>query len=463
MMKNQAFTFLNFILFFILLTYGQEYLSSDIFVNIYDKNKIPLENVYIQLTYLEFVNQTLVTKTIAGLTDQNGQWIGKLELDFNSTPSNYLFLYYYHPHTSGTKTLHFNPYSKSSFYDIELPLEVFVHRIGVFQSNRPVFGAHVWFLRPYVHYSQTDKNGYSVVRFPSDTKVEGFIIYQNHSTFFDFFSNESTNIKINYPFFYPLKINFSNSVFNITKIYLSTSDKKPFAYKPIIISFNDLGFNSTYITDSFGVVYLPFSPTNNLTIFYFYGDQILSSSFEISNSSQNFKLNIPKLLTIGSPTITYIGESCYNVQVEISEPRRGIVQKVYAKALESNDTYILTIEQKQVLNKTKLFFYKIFCVLNDTYFDIFAQSPYENTSIRIQLLKPEEEPKLVLENIKEDPIPSSLKRKLQEAQRTELIILLLELALILFIIFLFLKFKKYVFFVFQSIIQFFYFYFKKKK
>ncbi|MFN3910061.1 MAG: hypothetical protein ACK4J0_02410 [Candidatus Anstonellaceae archaeon] len=116
----------------------------------------------------------------------------------------------------------------------------------------------------------------------------------------------------------------------------------------------------------------------------------------------------------------------------------------------------------QILNQTKLIFYKIFCVQNDTSFDIIAQSPYENVSIKIQLLKQFESPPS-FSDLQEGSIPSSLKRKLQENQRTELIILLSEIGVILLFIFLFLKFKNVVVFVFQSIIRFFYFYFKKKK
>ncbi|MFN3910220.1 MAG: hypothetical protein ACK4J0_03250, partial [Candidatus Anstonellaceae archaeon] len=343
-MKINFFVFFIFILFLTLSIFGQEQLTSTVFINLYDKNKLPVENVYLLLSYQEFVNETLVSRNIEGISDQNGQWVAKLDFDFNSTPSNYLSLYYYHPQISGKKVLSFNPYSKSSFYDVDLPIELLVHKIGVFQSNKPVNNAHFWFFRPYLYYSKTDKNGYITVRFPKNSKVEGFLEYQNSTTYFDFFPNESLVAKINYPFTFSVPIKFNTSFFNITKIHIGTSDKKPYAYKPVIISFNETKTNSTYFTDSFGMIYLTFSPFENLNIYYLYADQILSNQINLSNSSQNFRLTIPQLLSISKPNITYIGESCYNVKVEISEPRKGIVQKVYAKAIESNDTYLLTIE-----------------------------------------------------------------------------------------------------------------------
>ncbi|MCX8163182.1 MAG: hypothetical protein N3D10_01365, partial [Candidatus Micrarchaeota archaeon] len=374
------------------------------------------------------------------------------------TPYNFFTLYYYHPYYSSQNYVEFSLSQTKIEVDVTLPIELASARLNFAENKKGISDAVFWFVRPFIFYKKTDNSGNIFLKLPKGSFVQGWIDYKNSSMPFNFSLNESIAINFSYPFIFNSTSKISENFFNLTKIQISRADKKAYSYKPVIVSSNSI--NTTYLTDFTGTIYVLSSPTSNLDIFYLHADQALEDKINISNNS-NFKLFIPTILQFSQPQITYLGESCYNVRIKIKEPRKGVIEKVYAKSIESNDSYILTLEQNQLINESELVFYKIFCVVNDTYFDIIAQSPYETASVKIELVKPPSSPSPP-QQVQEE-IPPFLKERLKQAQKMETIILLLELLVILIIAYLFLRFKSTVYFVVQSIIRFFYFYLKKKK
>ncbi|MEM3361968.1 MAG: hypothetical protein QXV83_01400 [Candidatus Anstonellaceae archaeon] len=428
-----------------------------VYINFYDENKIGVENVYFSITYQEFLDNNLVTKTYEGISDINGQAIAQLEFDENASIEKFFILYYYYPLHSSKKVVELSQYKNKIEIDVTLPLNLTTAKINFLENKKGVADVNFWFVRPFLFHKKTSKDGSIIFKLPKGSVVEGWVNYKNSSSFFSFILNQSSSFTISYPFANSSNLEFSE-IYNLTKLQISSTNKKAYALKPLIVSANNI--NSTYFTDELGFIYILNSPTQNLEVFYFYADQALSNRLNLSNNSF-FRLFIPTLLQFQKPNITYLGESCYNVQLKITEPRKGVIQKVYAKSIDSNDSYIFTLEQNQVVDEKELIFYKIFCVANNTFFDVYAQSPYENASIRIELLKPPAEPSPP-SNIQDD-IPSSLKEKLKQAQTTELLILLGEILVLLLVAFVFVKFKTQVYFIVQSILRFFYVSFKKKK
>jgi|GEM_PF-6097989 len=457
-MKKIFFLFLVFIFILNLsFIFAQSEEQKKVLVSVYDLDENPIENVVLQIIYGQFLNNSLISKSAEGLSSKQGQWEASLFFEPGSKPEQYFTLYYYHPLSSAKSIFYLDPYSPTSNAKIIIQKPFLLFKLGLFKNSTPIQNAKVWFIRPYVFSTFTDKTGYVAFRFPKNSILEGWVEYENLREKFKFYLNESSHVQMVYPFKNPLPI-LSNETFDFIPIQILKGDGKPFTNSAVVLEMD--GLNSTYFTDSLGMIYILGSPSSNLTLYYYYMGQILEKKLNLKESAE-FKIFIPKFLSLEPPLIEYIGQSCYNVKVKISEPRKGIINKVVAKALDSNESILLTLEQNQILlNQSKLIFYKIFCVDKDTYFDIVASSEYENVSARIQLLKREDETSTIQEAI----IPPSIRAKEQEAKKIELLIILSIILFILILVYMFIKFKAQAFFIYQSISRFIRnFYYSRKK
>ena len=452
----------NFILtLFLILFAGSAFSQQSAFVRAESVDKLGhvVSDVLIIISYQETISGKLVEKTINGTTNDVGIFETQIFFEENSTPSNYIFIQAYHPFWSSARqrlrVLSEDGQDEVN-YLLSLPMEFETFRVRVSTNQSvPMSSVDVQMLSPFFVSKKTGSGGIAQFRFPKGSTPSGWVAYNNEYKQFEFIQNNETVNQVNvfYPFDPPTLVEpFSNYSLNI-----HTFDSASNALVSQQFTIHSNYSTSSYLSDSHGGLYISDIPFENITLSWFSYGYNYSRQISLSAPVPE-KLFSEPLLRIHEPKITHLGESCYRVEVNITDPREGVLKQVIAKSVDSNQSIAITLEQNQTFNQSQLIFNRIFCVAEDTTFDIVASSPYENTTLTIKLLRNQELPPAppadLPTGVSDEGIPDFIRQKADEQKKTEITVILVELLIFLLIAYAGLRFHPQAMYYLQSITRF---------
>lgn len=469
-MRSKTFSVLIFFALFSGLIFAQS--SAELKVDVLDKIDHVISDVLIFANYQEILDGNLVNKNVSGATNNGGAFETTLYFSQNATPASHMFIQAYHPYWSSNFVRARVPTEDEQIIisqRFKAPIEFETYRVRVSNDKGVALSSiNVEMFYPFFVSKPTELNGIAQFRFPKGITPYGRVEYNGEYELFTFDLDEKTNfISTFYPFENPIPLK-SNKKYSLD-LQMLDSTNQVLARQPVIVS-SDFS-NATYFTDLQGNLRARDIPSQNITLYWQLYDYTYSQPYNLEDALPQ-KLISDRLLKIHTPSILHLGESCYRVEVNITDPRADALKQVVAKALDGDKTIAITLEQNQTYNQSQISFNRIFCVVDDTTFDIVASSPYENTSLTIKLLKtpepdltkPVKQPDII-EPISQG-IPDHIKNQQEEARKVELLVILLELLSFFAMMYLVLKFRIYVIYYIQSIVRFTYTYlepiFKKK-
>ncbi|MFH1306623.1 MAG: hypothetical protein ABIH83_03130 [Candidatus Micrarchaeota archaeon] len=434
--------------------------SVDLIVVVYDGEGHVVSDVQVVANYQELINETIENVYDEGFTDVGGRWETIIYFTENSTPSDYMQLEAYSPYWSSEMLRVRIPKKepREIYANFSMPFIFDTYRVRVLnEEGTPMSGIKVRIFQPIFLEKKTSSNGIAQFRLPSRSLVNGRVEHSGFMEEFEFLppdineTKRSFFISINYPFTTP-KLVDSNKSYNWTvQMYESTGK----VLSDHLFTIKAGNYTIIYRTDSIGYLRIFDVSYEQINLSWEIYNYTYTKTFNLSQNLSD-KLISKQLLKIHDPSIIHLGESCYRVEVNITDPRKGVMKQVVAKAEDGNQTLALTLEQNQTFNQSHIRFYRIFCVVEDTRFDIVATSPYENATLTIQLLK-STYVKPPPGGITEEEIPEEVTKKIEEERKTEIIIILVEALVLLIVAYFLMKFRGSAFYFLQSILRFAYF------
>jgi len=436
--------------------------SAQLKVDVVDKSDHVVSDAYVIANYQELIDGKLVNKQITGMTDTGGSFDTTIFFEKNSTPASHMFIQIYHPYWASQSLRTVIPKTEQKLIEqkVKLPFEFETYRIRVSSEDGSALNAvSAQLLYPFFISKKTEANGIVQFRVPKGITPYGRLERNGEYQQFDFQQDsQKTNfLSLQYPFSNPQPL-ISDKKYNL-ELQIYDSLNEVLSSYPVIASIN--GSNATYFSDSQGNLRIFDIPQSNLALHWRLFSHTYSKDYNLEEAIPK-RLVSDQLLKIHSPSILHLGESCYRVEVNITDPREGALKQVVAKALDGNKTIAITLEQNQTINKTYISFNRIFCVAEDTTFDITASSPYENTTLTIKLLKapdaliPEPPPFIDTDGVTGQGVPDFVKEQAEEQKKTELLVILIELLIFLVVLYLAIKFRQHLFYYMRAILRFVY-------
>ena len=434
--------------------------SAQLKIDVVDKSNHVVSDALIIANYQELKGGNLTSKQIVGATDTGGSFDTTILFEENSTPASHMFIEVYHPYWSSGSLRVTIPKTDEKIISqkIKIPFDFETYRIRVSDKNGTALSSfNVQLLYPFFLSKKTEANGIVQFRVPKGIIPYGRLERKGEYQSFSFQQDsQKTNfLSLQYPFTTPNPLASDKKYSLILQVF--DSQNEPLTAHPFIVSIN--GSNATYFSDSHGNLRVSDIPQSNLTLHWNLYSHTYSKFYNLEDDIPK-RLVSDQLLKIHSPSILHLGESCYRVEVNITDPREGALKQVVAKALDGNKTIAITLEQNQTVNKTHISFNRIFCVAEDTSFDIIASSPYENATLTIKLLKVPEEfappPPQVVEGVGGSGIPDFAKEQAEEQKKVELLVILVELLVILILAYLAIRFRKQLIYYLGAIMRFVY-------
>ena len=429
----------------------------DLLVNVYDANGHVVPDVHIIAEYTQFANSTIYVNSLNGTTDIGGQWETSVNFGENLTPTEYISLEAYAPYWSSStiraKIPSIGP--RKVFANFTIPYEFETYRVQVLDSSsKPLKGVNVQLSSPVFMEKGTGSNGIVFLRFPKGFPVSGWVEHAGLKQEFKFSEEKNQSslpiVTIQIPFKNPKQAERQGH-FNWA-VQIFDSNMKALSSSPFVASQKD--YSSTYWSDSSGFIFFNNISYEELNLSWLLYDYQYTKSFNLSANPPT-QIVSEQLLQIHAPSVISLGESCYRIELNITDPRTGAIKQVVARAQDGNETLALALDQNQSFNQTQMTFYRIFCVSDDTDFDIVASSPYENASVKIRLLKSVYTPPPVA-GVEEVSIPPEVTERIQQEQKTELIVILAEVLVLLAAVYLLMRFNKSAVYFFQSTIRYLY-------
>lgn len=426
--------------------------STDISAYIFDADGHVVPDTFVFANYQELVNNTIYDRDISGFSDVSGSWSGTITPSKNVSISNFASIEAYLPYWSSDvqRLKLFGDAGGEISANFTAPLNFETYRVQVINNESlPMGGINVHIFRPMLFSKKTNSNGIAQFRFPKGYPVFGQAEFGDFVQYFSFnISDKNSSNFITIPFMAKTSVPaVSNYSFNWT-VQVLDSNGEAIKNSPFALSIER--HNITYWSDSMGFLRFFEIPQDNITLYWQLYGYTFSKNFTMSQNPPQIFMS-EKLLKIQTPSIAHLGESCYRVEVNITDPRKGVMKQVVARSEDGNQTLALTLEQNQSFDQSHVAFYRIFCVVEDTGFDIVASSPYENATLKIQLLRSASD---APEGEEEIMMPSGAKEQIEESRKIELVVILIEVLAILLIIYLFLRFKNTALYILQSIVRF---------
>jgi len=429
----------------------------DIYVSVYDAQGHVVPDAVILVDYQIMEDGNISERTFTGFTDVGGQMGKTLYFGENETISNYVYIWAYTPFYSPTSQRLRVPLGgkREVQANFTIPYNFNTYRILISgEGGAPLSGVNVRTLSPAFTIRKTNANGLAQFRFPEGLPVFGIAQRQGIMQFFNLSrgQGEASVLPLTFPTSGQVPLDI-NKTYNWTVQMLDPHNK---ALSSIPFTLQTRGINATYFSDSRGFLRIFEIP---------YSDLVLS--WELYNHTYEKEINLSKeapgriisdsVLKIHEPSIIHLGESCYRVEVNITDPRQGVIKQVVARTEDFNQTLALTLEQNQSFNESKIAFYRLFCVLDDTNFDIIASSPYEYVSLKIQLLKNKEVVQIDSPVVAQKSLPPEVAMKMENEKKIELIVILIELLMGLVFLYILLRFRAATSYILQSILRAVYF------
>ncbi len=216
----------------------------------------------------------------------------------------------------------------------------------------------------------------------------------------------------------------------------------------------------TFITSNDGFVHfrnLPYERVNLSWVIYNY-----TYRQEIVMSRAPSLIRTQQLLTLSAFAPEPLGDSCYRVSVNVTDPRHHPLLQVIARPLSGTGQLLFSLDKAVALGDV-LQFTRVLCVETDTTFEVAASNPFERAVLQIQLRFTDLPPPNA--NIYARPPPPELVQSTAlsaDRRKAELLLILVYILVVLAVIFLVMRFRIIVLYYFQSIMRFVYTSYRKK-
>ncbi len=475
--------------------------SVNLLFSVNDSEGHAVPDAMIVVNYQTDGNRSELDGVRQGFTDVSGTMRTRIFFASNITPPQYLYASAYTPFWSSDRVTLRIPETgaRGAEANFTLPLALDTYRLNVEKDGLPFPGANVRLFEPMFASKRTDQDGVAQFRLPRGGRVHGDVEYAGFAQEFEFRTpdqgpgalgtpdqtnpdigtNRSTgtdtsaqpvnasgpqasNQTENPPqvFNQTIRIPFENPVFSVANdsrifsVQMFDSARNLLTIKPFNVSAP--GVEDTYFSDSNGIIYLRDVPYDSLNLTWFINNITYNATIDTRNPPA--RIDTPVLLTIQPPDIASLGDDCYRIRINITDPRPDAIEQVVAKAKDSQDQLPFIMESSQI-SADVLNFQRILCVVEDTQFYITAANQYEETSMQIQLLKnnkrPDATPSVAFVV---DRVPPVERKSIENKLNTEYAVILGELLAILLVIYIILRFKNVVAYYLQIVVRTAYFF-----
>ena len=434
--------------------------SYPILVNVQDADGHPVPDVLVMASIPSgaFSKDVidLTNHTQEGFTDAAGRFRTTLRLAENETTPPSATLSAYTPYWSAAappQTLPKTPGEEISYtFQISQPLATYRLRALDYQGG-PVQGITVRLVKPYFVVRQTDSNGLVSFRLPPNSAAAGQV--EIDGSYQPFVFNASAagatqEIQMPVPLRHPLPLNISGE-FNWSVQILDASGS-PLGSQPIVLEVGRSRW--TYLSDNGGFIHLrnlPYGRVNLSWVIYNY-----TYRQEVSLERAPAVIRSPQLLTMTVSPPEPLGESCYRVIVNVTDPRHNPLLQVSARPVLGASQVLFTLDKKVALGSV-LQFTRVLCVQADTTFEVTASNPFERAVLEVQLKVTDLQPPSAEIYARPPPVEATAPQAAAaDRRKEELLLILVYVLIILAVLFLLMHFHVLVLYYFQSIVRFVY-------
>ncbi len=433
--------------------------SYPVLVNVVDADGHPVPDVLVMasLPIGDFNKEisNLTNHAQEGFTDAAGRWRTTLRLAENETTPPSATLRAYAPYWSAAappQTLP-NPDDEISYtFQIDLSLATYRVRAIDYQGG-PMPGIAVRLNKPYFVLLQTDSDGLVSFRLPPNSGVAGQVEIGGNYEPFVFngsVAGATQGLQVPIPLRQPLPFQVPQE-FNWSVQILEASGT-PLDSQPIQIESGSSRW--TYLSDNAGFIHLrelPYDRVNLSWVIYNY-----TYRQEVRLDRAPAVIRTQQLLTMAADSPEPLGDSCYRVSVNVSDPRHHPLLKVGARPLSGAGQILFTLDREVELGQV-LQFTRVICVQADTTFEVTASNPFERAVLEVQLKVTDLPPPTA--NVYARPPPTVVTQAgaaSADRRKAELLLILVYVLIVLALIFLLMRFRTLVLYYFQSIVRFVY-------
>lgn len=395
----------------------------------------------------------LTNHTQEGFTDAAGRWRTTLRLAENETTPPSATLRAYAPYWSAAappQTLP-NPGDEISYtFQFDRPLATYRVRAVDYQGG-PMPGITVRLTKPYFVLRQTDSNGLVSFRMPPNSSVAGQVeIGGNYESFaFNASAAGATQeIQMPLPLRHPIPLPAPQE-FNWS-VQILDSSGTPLDFQPIQLEAGRSRW--TYLSDNAGFIHLRNLPYERINLSWAIYNYTYRQEVRLDRAPAFIRTQ--QLLTMAADSPEPLGDSCYRVSVNVTDPRHHPLLQVGAN---SGTGQILFTLDKEVALGQILQFTRVLCVQADTTFVVTASNPFERAVLEVQLkitsLPP---PSATVYARPPPPIVTQAGAASADRRKAELLLILVYALIVLALIFLLMRFRTLVLYYFQSIVRFVY-------
>ena len=338
--------------------------------------------------------------------------------------------------------------------EVTMPLTLDTYRIRLSDAQgNPIAQARVQLTQPFPLVAFTDANGLMQTRLPAGRNVEGNVFYQRNAENFSFGSKTDASgiheLGMFAPFHKQAKAWNESHGWDVR---LFDSMGRPLALEDVRLSSG--GLDWVYRADRDGWVHAREIP--NASVNFSWTGYNYTYSFDINLNSAGTKLQMPLLLTITDPAKAELGDSCYRIDVNVTDARRDPSLQVNARSSLGSGALPFTLDRTvPIQNNSGVRFSRILCVEQDTGFEIGASNTFERTALQIQL-KVTASAAPVDANYTKPPPPGVLERGkvADDPRRLETALILVYVLFALVVVLMAVHFKNRLLYYAQSILRF---------
>ncbi|MCL6088959.1 MAG: hypothetical protein M1530_02210 [Candidatus Marsarchaeota archaeon] len=338
--------------------------------------------------------------------------------------------------------------------EVTMPLTLDTYRIRVSDAQgNPIPQARVQLLEPFPMVDFTDANGLMQTRLPAGSTVEGHVFYQRNAEAFSFGNKTDASGIHEIGMFAPFRK--QAKAWNESwgwDVRLFDSMGRPLVLEDVRLSSG--GLNWTYRADRDGWVHAREIP--NASINFSWTGYNYNYSFIINLNSAGSKLQMPLLIRVSDPVKAELGDSCYRIDLNVTDARRDPSLQVSARSSLGGGALPFTLDKTvQLQNNSGVRFSRILCVEQDTGFEIAASNTFERTALQIQL-KVTASAAPVAAIYTKPPPPGVMEKSkaVEDPRRLETALILVYVLFALVVVLLAVHFKNRLIYYAQSILRF---------
>ncbi|GEM_PF-4938405 len=386
-----------------------------------------------------------------GVTDSLGQWRGSVEFSPGAASVQYAFIRISTPYWASQRQQVRLPSSSEELLEVSFssPVRIRSSRVRLISADgSPVQKAQVTLTRPYFLTKVTDFAGGAQFGTPEGEEVKGFVFYDGQAQEFSF-TPKDEGIKshdVRLPFLLPFD---SDGATYSLSAQMSNKDGAPITNTPFEISPPFPPIKA--MSDTAGRLRISGSPYRKVNISFQVAN--FQAPVEVDLAAPPEEIQQPPILKSSSPNAISLGEGCFRVQIEITDPRPNAQTEVSAQPIGNETKVAFVIDQSKPVGNYTVAFYRVICVQEDTSFQITAHNSYESLTVSVSL-KRYVPPAPEVEEAVSIPIPTLLPEKKEDDRRLEVAVLLLLLLTALFGSYMAVHFREQALYLWQSIMRF---------